>query len=203
MTGAWAAAAATRGKPQMLAHRDDFPWGRRSPCVAYHRCEGRAPWLRLCCCVLQQPQLFARRDSFGGAVDSPATSVQHRPWLRLRCFVGQPILAAVGFQPALARCAGSFGARQSHLKGGWAQRAHQDCPMPLSFRCANMLKPSCFGPGTEVAGHGFLAAPGRLKAGCSQDWLPHNLRSVTRRKHDPPSFLQRACATGPKGRPRQ
>jgi hypothetical protein len=38
--------------------------------------------------------------------------------------VGQPILAAAGFQPALAGCKGSLSARISRLKGGCGQ----NCP---------------------------------------------------------------------------
>ena len=45
-------------------------------------------------------------------------------WLRLRRFVRQPILAAAGFQPALAGCKGSLSARISRLKGGCGQ----NCP---------------------------------------------------------------------------
>jgi hypothetical protein len=38
--------------------------------------------------------------------------------------VGQPIVAAAGFQPAFAKCEGSQIERKSRLKGGCGQ----DCP---------------------------------------------------------------------------
>ena len=48
--------------------------------------------------VLHLFKFFAAREDFTALVERAA----HPFWLQLRRFVGQPILAAAGFQPALA-----------------------------------------------------------------------------------------------------
>src|ERR1039458_5485324 len=50
--------------------------------------------------------------------------------------VGQPILAAAGFQPALAGCEDSRTARKSRLKGGCGH----DCPPHNQFRMTGIGK---------------------------------------------------------------
>ena len=62
--------------------------------------------------VLHRFKFFAAREDFIALVEraskpatptfSSALRATHPFWLRLRRFVGQPILAAAGFQPALA-----------------------------------------------------------------------------------------------------
>src|ERR1039458_79268 len=58
-------------------------------------------------------------------------------WLRLRRSVGQPILAAAGFQPALAWCDDSRLAGKSRLKGGCGQ----DCPPRNTLAGAHHQRP--------------------------------------------------------------
>src|ERR1017187_3370814 len=71
-----------------------------APCRGWQICytdPGLAPWA-----------ILFRPPGFGNTF-----------WLRLRRFVGQPILAAAGFQPALAGCGASLSARtlRHHSQG--------------------------------------------------------------------------------------
>jgi hypothetical protein len=101
--------------------------------------------------------------------------------------VGQPILAAAGFQPAKARCEYSRVARKSRLACGWQPSSLVAISLSASHRLCNQAVPevglACgWQPSSLVAIS--LSASHRLcnqavpevglKGGCGQDCPPYN-----------------------------
>src|ERR1017187_17969 len=68
-----------------------------------------------------------------------ALRAAHPSWLRLRRFVGQPILAAAGFQPAFTRATTCASAREGRPKAGCRHDCRQDCPPRKTRRTSDTL----------------------------------------------------------------